>query len=74
MINEKASDVLMREMERLEQEKLQNKLTTDVKKTAFAEEIKTELGKGIKEKIINSDRHNPKKRTFWDKLKKALGC
>jgi len=73
-MEEKISDVLKREMDILDSEKKSIQVSTDVKKTAFAMDVKQDIGKFIKTKINNPDRHNPKKLTFWAKLKKAIGC
>ncbi len=66
--------ILQRELELLNQEKTKNNFSTDVKKAAFIEELKTEIGPTIKDKITNPDRHNPKKMSLWAKFKKAIGC
>lgn len=71
---EKLSDVLNKELELLSQETAKNALTTDIKKVAFAENVKNDVGKTIISQIDNPDRHNPKKLSFWVKFKKALGC
>lgn len=73
-MNENLSDVLKREMDILSQEKEKDSVSNNIKKMAFAEEIKSEFGKKIKDSINNPDRHNHKKMSFWKKLKKSLGC
>jgi trans-2-enoyl-CoA reductase len=65
---------LNEELDLLEKEIKQNALTTNIKKIAFIEDMKQDFGKQIVEQIHNPNRHNPKKQTFWQKLKKALGC
>lgn len=65
--------ILQRELELLDQEKVKDNFSTNTKKAAFVEELKTGLGPNIKEKIVNPDRHNPKKMSLWDKFKKAIG-
>jgi hypothetical protein len=73
-MNEKISEILNREMDLLSQEKIQTNLAIDMKKKVFADNIKNNLGKNIKQKIDNPDRHNPKNLSFWEKFKKAIGC
>lgn len=68
------NDILKRELELLGDEMKKNNFSTDVKKSAFAEEVKTDLGINIKTKITNPDRHNPKKMSWWNKFKKSIGC
>ena len=65
---------LSREMELLEQDKIKANFITDNKKVALAEDIKTIMGNDIKKLLSNPNRHNPKKLSLWQKLKKALGC
>ena len=74
MMNENLSEVLKREMDSLLQEKTKGSLSTQIKKTAFIEDIKNDVGKTIKNEINNPNRHNPKKLSFWTKFKKAIGC
>ena len=64
---------LLEELKLLEDENKKNLLTTDMKKLAFIEELKTGIGPQIKETINNPDRHNPKKMSLWDKFKKSIG-
>jgi len=73
-MNENLSDILKHEMDLFIQEKEKDTTSNDIKKMAFAEEIKSDFGKNIKDSINNPDRHNPKKMSFWEKLKKSLGC
>jgi hypothetical protein len=68
------NDILKREFDLLNQERVTGKFSIDTKKDAFAEDLKAGLGKIIKEKISNTDRHKPKKLSFWGRFKKALGC
>jgi hypothetical protein len=73
-MKKKKLDIVEAELELLSQDKLKNQLTTDIKKTAFVEEIKNNIGKDLKNTINNPNRHNPKKLSLWEKIKKALGC
>lgn len=68
------SEELKSEIDLLSQEMAKNVILTDLKKAAFAENVKKDMGKTIKGQINNPDRHNPKKLSFWEKFKKALGC
>lgn len=65
-------DDIVREKSLLSKEVETNKIIVDLKKAEFADTIKHGVGEEIKKQIDNPDRHNPKKMSFWEKLKKAL--
>ena len=68
------TEELKSELDLLGREKENGSLNVDLKKKAFAEELKSEVGAILKNDISNPDRHNPKSLSFWAKFKKAIGC
>jgi len=60
------------ELEGLAKDKLAADVTNNIKKAAFAEDIKNKIGNDLKTDINNPNRHNPRKQTFWSKLRKTL--
>lgn len=75
MVNEKnTKEIINYERDLLLHEVVKAKSTTDTKKISFAEDLKKGMGETIIKEINNPNRHNPSDLSFWEKIKKALGC